>query len=80
MTTNIVIDLNPKYLGVNSNKQHVESFAFDIKKNVEKAFNIKCDYTTSFDNKNYQIHTTDPSLQICISEFIETNWNHIFSL
>jgi len=41
MTTNIVIDVNPKYLGVNSNENHVESFAFDIKKNVEKAFNIK---------------------------------------
>jgi hypothetical protein len=80
MTTNIVIDVNPKYLGKNSNEQHVESFAFDIKKNVEKAFNIKCDYTTNYQNKNYQIVTADPSLQISISEFIEANWNHVFSL
>jgi hypothetical protein len=79
MTTNIIIDVNPKYLGKNSNEQHVESFAFDITKNVEKAFNIKCDYTTNFDNKNYQILTKDPSLQMSISNFIETNWNHIFA-
>lgn len=80
MTTNIVIDVNPKYLGKNSSEHHVESFAFDIKKNVEKAFNIKCDYTTIYNNKNYQIVTPDPLLQISISEFIETNWNHIFCI
>lgn len=79
MTTNIVIDVNPKHLGLNYNEEHVECFAFDIKKNVEKAFNIKCDYTTNFDNKTYQVVTSDPSLQMCISDFIETNWNHIFA-
>lgn len=79
MTANLVIDVNPKHLGENYNEKHVESFAFDIKKNVEKAFNIKCDYTTNFDNKNYQILTSDPTLQMYISDFIETNWKHVFA-
>lgn len=79
MNTTLVIDINPKYLGENANEQNVESFAFDINKNVEKAFNIKCDYTTKFDNKSYQIVSKDPSLEMEISEFIENNWNHVFT-
>lgn len=75
---NLVIDINPKYFGNDANEQHVESFAFNINRNIERAFNIKCDYTTKFDNKNYQITSLDPSLEVVISEFIENNWNNIF--
>ncbi len=77
--TNLVIDINPKFFGENANELNVESFAFNINKNVEKAFNIKCDYTTKFDNKNYQITSSDPALEMVISEFIENNWNHVFA-
>lgn len=77
--TNLVIDINPKHLGIDANEQNVESFAFDINRNVERAFNIKCDYTTKFDNKSYQITSSDPALEMIISEFIENNWNHVFA-
>jgi len=77
-TANIVIDINPKFFGANANEQNVESFAFDINKNIEKAFNIKCDYTTKYDNKNYHITSSDPNLEMVISEFIESNWNNFF--
>jgi len=77
-TANIVIDINPKFFGANANEQNVESFAFDINKNIEKAFNIKCDYTAKFENRNYHINSSDPSLEVCISDFIESNWNNIF--
>jgi len=76
--TNLVIDINPKYFGNPEDMQQVESFAFNINKNVEKAFNIKCDYTTKYDNKNYHITSSDPNLEMVISEFIESNWNNFF--
>lgn len=75
--TEIIINVDPIYLGVTEDTQNVESFASNLIKNIQKCFSIECDYKINYEGNSYFIQEKDPTLQLQISEFIENNWHSV---
>lgn len=69
----IVLCIDPMFFG--GSEIETESFAFNMNKNIEKMFNIKCNYVLKSEGNTYKIHTNnDNLLEMDISSFIEQNW------
>jgi len=69
----IVLCIDPMFFG--GSRVESESFAFNMNRNIEKMFNIKCDYTLNSEGNTYKIYThNDRLLEMDISSFIEQNW------
>lgn len=75
--TEIVINIDPLFFGDETDTQRVESFTFNLIKNIEKFYKVKCDYTLNYTGNSYFIQEDNPQLQFSISEFIENNWHSI---
>jgi hypothetical protein len=75
--TEIVINIDPLFFGDETDTQRVESFTFNLIKNIEKFYRVKCDYTLNYTGNSYFIQEDNPQLQFSISEFIENNWHSI---
>jgi hypothetical protein len=71
----IQISVDPKFFGESANNETVESFAFNLKRYVEKTFDVKCDYSVECIDNSYTVNSTDSRLQLEVSEFIENNWH-----
>ena len=71
----LVVSVDPLFFGATATGQNVEAFAFDLNKNIEKRFDVKCDYTVRSEGNGYSIKSPKkPTLELEISEFIEANW------
>ena len=69
----IVLCIDPMFFG--GSTVETEAFAFNMNKNIEKTFNIKCDYTLNTEGNTYKIFTDNNRiLEMDISSFIEQNW------
>lgn len=69
----IVLCIDPMFFG--GSETETESFAFNMNKNIEKMFGIKCNYTLNTLGNTYKILTEkDNALEMNISSFIESNW------
>lgn len=69
----IVLCIDPMFFG--GSKMEAESFAFNMNRNIEKTFNIKCDYTLNAEGNTYKIFTNNNHmLEMDIASFIEQNW------
>ena len=75
--TEIVINIDPLFFGDETDTQRVESFTFNLIKNIEKFYRVKCDYTLNYTGNSYFINEDNPQLQFSMSEFIENNWHSI---
>ena len=75
--TEIIINIDPLFFGAETDTQRVESFTFNLIKNIEKFYRVKCDYTLNYTGNSYFIQEDNPQLQFSISEFIENNWHSI---
>ena len=75
--TEIVINIDPLFFGDETDTQRVESFAFNLIKNIEKFYRVKCDYTLNYTGNSYFIREDNQQLQFSMSEFIENNWHSI---
>jgi hypothetical protein len=75
--TEIQINVDPYYFGDVHSNVNAESFAFNLVKNIEKFFNINCEYNLNLEGNSYIILEEDPLLQMNIAEFIENNWHSV---
>lgn len=75
--TEIVINIDPLFFGDETDTKRVESFAFNLIKNIEKFYRVKCDYTLNYTGNSYFIQEDNLQLQFSMSEFIENNWHSI---
>jgi hypothetical protein len=75
--TEIILNIDPLFFGDEFDTQRVESFAFNLIKNFEKFFKVKCDYTLNHCGNSYFIQEPNLVLQCGMSEFIENNWHSI---
>jgi hypothetical protein len=76
-TVELSICVDPIFFGSDATIQNVDSFAFNLNRNLEKFFNVKSDYTTSYHNNTYNIYCEDPRMELEISSFIENNWHNV---
>jgi hypothetical protein len=70
----ITLNIDPVFFG-STNKEYSEAFAFDLNKNIQKVFLVESDYNLIGSGNTYHVHSSDPSLELEISEFIENNWH-----
>jgi hypothetical protein len=75
--TEIIINVDPIYFGDTNDIKNVELFAGNLIKNIQKCFNLECDYKINYEGNSYYIRENDPILQLQMSDFIESNWHNI---
>jgi uncharacterized protein (DUF1015 family) len=69
----ITFNIDPYFFGSTS-KQETEAFAFNLNKNIQKIFMVDSDYDLIESGNTYQVSSSDPRLELEISEYIENNW------
>jgi hypothetical protein len=71
-TLELILNIDPLFLG---SPENVESFAYNMNRNIERMFSVKSDYRLNFTGDNYIVKSEDPFLELQVSEFIENNWH-----
>jgi hypothetical protein len=67
------INLDPNFFGNDLFK--LESYAFNLNRNIHKVFNVDSDYTVNPTGNSYNVRCQEtPRIELEISEFIEKNW------
>ena len=75
----ITFNIDPNFFG-SINKHDTEAFAFNLNKNIQKIFMVDCDYDLVESGNTYKVTSSDPRLELEISEYIENNWYSIKSI
>jgi hypothetical protein len=70
----LTLNVDPMYFGSLDDKK-TEAFAFNLNRNIEKIFMVKSDYSLIQTGNTYRVHSSDPILELEISEYIENNWH-----
>ena len=73
-TVELSICIDPIFFGSDATNQNVDSFAFNLNRNLEKFFNVKSEYSVSYHNNTYNIHCDDQITELEISNFIENKY------
>lgn len=74
-TVNLTINKDPISFGSFEDKKPVDSFAYNIAKQIEMVFNVKVNYNVHYIGNSYNINCpNDPYMEVEISGFIESNF------
>jgi len=66
----LVVSVDPLFFGATATTENVEAFAFDLNKNIEKRFDVKCDYTVRKEGNGYSIKSPKkPALELNFSVY-----------
>lgn len=71
----LTISKDPILLGTLTDTQQVDSYAYNLVKQIEKIFNVSVDYNTIYNGNSYRIECSeDPYIEMNVSEFLDSNF------